>query len=345
LAGVLTDSFAEAASKVLPKLAGLHLSASTVERATEDAGGRVGASLEQGDTFGDHVAWEWRQDQHGRSVAYVSIGATSVPQQGPGAAKADGRMPYVAMVYNPPPEEPASPPAGAAAAAAPQAPASAKDKAATQMQARYLARLYELDELGLLLRKQAAQVGMEHAEQWVGLSDGGSGLEEFLQKNFNRPSLVVILDFYHPASRLEEVARLWHPGAEAAAQALAGQWCRSLKRLGGAPFLEQLRALPPPKGKLVRQKYAELLTYLENQRHRMDYPHYLEQGWHIGSGPVESACKTVVGQRLKLAGMRWGKAGTDNVCHLRALCKSEKGPWDAFWTGKVNKGSIFYQPK
>jgi len=46
---------------------------------------------------------------------------------------------------------------------------------------------------------------------------------------------------------------------------------------------------------------------------------------------VESACKTVVGQRLKLAGMRWGEDGADAVYHLRALYRSEKGQWEAFW--------------
>ena len=51
----------------------------------------------------------------------------------------------------------------------------------------------------------------------------------------------------------------------------------------------------------------------------------------IGSGPVESACKRVVGQRLKCAGMRWGEPGSDGVCHLRALFLSEKGQWDAYW--------------
>ena len=63
----------------------------------------------------------------------------------------------------------------------------------------------------------------------------------------------------------------------------------------------------------------------------------------IGSGPVESGCKTVVGQRMKLAGMRWRAYGTDGVCHLRALFKSDRGQWDAFWERKVNKRPINYQ--
>ncbi len=74
-----------------------------------------------------------------------------------------------------------------------------------------------------------------------------------------------------------------------------------------------------------------MLTYFVNNLHRMDYPEYVAEGWQIGSGVVESACKTVVGQRLKGAGMRWGSKGAHALCHVRALYRSEKGQWQAFW--------------
>jgi hypothetical protein len=51
----------------------------------------------------------------------------------------------------------------------------------------------------------------------------------------------------------------------------------------------------------------------------MDYPAYRAKGWHIGSGPVEAACKAVIGQPLKGAGMLWGLPGSDGVAHLRSL--------------------------
>jgi len=212
------------------------------------------------------------------------------------------------------------------------------------MQARYLAGLCALPLLGLLLRRQARQVGMEQAEVWVGISDGGGGLEDFLRRNFSRPGLTVILDFYHPASRLEGLAKLWREGDEGAARQAAQRWCAALKRQGGAALLERRRALPPPGRPAAAQKYRELLGYRENHRRKMDDPEYQRRGWHIGSGAVESACKTVVGQRLKRAGMRWGEEGTDQVCRLRALFKSEKDQWQAFWARRVNKGSINYQP-
>jgi len=84
-------------------------------------------------------------------------------------------------------------------------------------------------------------------------------------------------------------------------------------------------------GRGGRRAVAELVGYLDRHAHRMEYPEYLARGWCIGSGAVESACKTVVGQRLKLAGMRWGEDGADAVYHLRALYRSEKGQWEAFW--------------
>jgi hypothetical protein len=310
---------------VLPELAGLRLSESAAQRTTEAAGARLGQLLEDGQTLGFPKHWSWQRDAQGRTCAYISVDATGVRQQGPGGTQADGRLPYVAMVYNPVPDLPAEspdrPPPGAA------------------MQARYLAGLYDLPALGLQLRRQAGQVGMDRADRWIGVTDGGAGLEHFLRVNFPR-DLVLILDFWHPAEDLAELARLLHPTDEARAQEQARAWCQVMKAEGGAGIVRVLEALPlPPRQKAVREKHAAVLGYLRHNLHRMDYPTYLANGWLIGSGAVESACKTVVGQRLKLAGMRWSAEGADALCHLRALFRSEPGQWPAFWRRQVNQPS------
>ena len=64
----------------------------------------------------------------------------------------------------------------------------------------------------------------------------------------------------------------------------------------------------------------------------MDYPTYRSRGYDVGSGPVEAACKRLVGGRLKQAGMRWTVAGADAVLALRTLWYN--GEWDAFWQSK-----------
>lgn len=316
LGGGLSDSFAEAATRVLPEMAGLRVAETTVQRTAEGVGKRVAVYRRSGRTFGFPRPWPWHRDARGRSCAYISLDLTGVRQQAKNGGTAEGRMPYVAMVYNPVPELPEDCPQ--------QPPAQAT------MQARYLSGLYNLDELGLQLRKQAAQVGMDHAEVWIGLTDGGNGLEEFIRRNFPRDP-VLILDFWHAADHLTELAKLLHPDDEAKRNALVTSWCHTMKHKGGQAIVNVLRAYALPRKKAVQEKHAEVVNYLSSNLHRMDYPTYLANGWLIGSGAVESACKTVVGQRLKQAGMRWREYGTDAMCHLRALFKSESSQWEAFW--------------
>jgi hypothetical protein len=99
LAGTLS-SFAEAATKTLPKLAGLRVGESTVERTTERIGADVGARLEEGQTFGAKRSWKWSKDAEGQTVAYVSADLTGVGMQGPNGGAAEGRMAAVGMIWN-----------------------------------------------------------------------------------------------------------------------------------------------------------------------------------------------------------------------------------------------------
>ena len=100
MAGVV-GSFAVAAEDVLPRLAGLTLSESTVQRTTEAVGRHVEGLLADRHAFGPERAWDWHKDAEGRTCAYVSIDATGVPQQGPGGGADDARMATVAMVDDP----------------------------------------------------------------------------------------------------------------------------------------------------------------------------------------------------------------------------------------------------
>jgi hypothetical protein len=305
-----------AAEDVLPRLAGLTPSESTVQRTTEAVGRHVAALVADGQTFGPDPPWAWHKDAEGRACAYVSIDATGVPQRGPGGTADDARMAAVAMVYNPVPEDRQR---------------WAKPTAARpQWQARYLASLQGQEALGEPPRRQAAQVGMDTAQRWIGLSDGGSGLEDWLGTNFGRLD-AVILDSYHTSEHLRDLAKALHGAGTEAAQAHPQQWSHRLKHEGGRVLLEEARGQARPPGGSAREVWEATVTYFENQVHRRDDPTDRAKGWEIGSGPVESARKRVVGQRLKCAGMRWGEPGSDGVCPLRALFLSEKGQWDAFW--------------
>jgi hypothetical protein len=312
LAGAVADSF-EKGADLLEEMAGVRLSESTVERTTEDAGQRLVAVVVAGLTLGSKVDWPWHKDYDGKRCAYVELDATGVRQQRDGGGPAEGRMAYVGMVCNPSPEW------------------LWPDEKPQPMQARYLSGLYSLEEFGPLLRVPAGHVGMDRADRWIGLSDGGNGLEDRLRENFPRVELV-ILDFFHPAEKLTGLARLLHPQDDEKAEAQAQEWRQLLKEEGGAVLAAVLREWDWPRRPGLREAVDELIGYIDRHAHRMEYPEYLAHGWCIGSGAVESACKTVVGQRLKLAGMRWGEDGAHAVCHLRALYRSDRGQWEAFWS-------------
>lgn len=310
LAGTLA-SFGVAAERTLTRMSGIRLAESTVLRVTEEAGQRLGAKLAEKQTFGPQERWSWQRDAEGRRCAYLAVDHTGVPQQAAGGGPAESRMAAVAMVFN---------------ARSPFEEQPAKDP----HQVRYLAGFHDLDELGLQWRRQAAQVGWDYAEQQIALTDGAPCLERFIEKN--APLAVRILDFYHASEHVAELVRALHPGDENAFAKLQQHWCHQLKHEGGAALLATWESLDQSDwNDSQRECYRLQAGYVRNNVHRMDYPTYLARGWMIGSGPVEAACKLVVGGRLKGSGMRWREPGSDSLCHLRALFLSQPGQWEAFW--------------
>src|SRR2546430_14294297 len=73
-----------------------------------------------------------------------------------------------------------------------------------------------------------------------------------------------------------------------------------------------------------RQAIHKALAYFREHRHRMRYSALRAQNLPIGSGVVEAACKTLVSQRLKRAGMRWRMAGGEAILTVWALWQSER---------------------
>lgn len=310
LAGI-QESFGKAAGRTLRKLAGLSLSESTVERTTEAAGARLGEHRRSERVVGKAEPYAWHPDANGQTCAYVSLDATGILMQGDQGAKAEGRMVYVGMIYNPQPRRP-------------------DDEALSKPcdGVRYLAGLYSLDDLGAQMRRQGADVGMDAADVWIALTDGGNGLGDFIDVFF--PRAVKILDFHHATVHLAAFAKVFREGQPA--ERLLRAWCHILKHAGGVQMIKVLERLDRKKMAVATQaEHDALLNYLGNNVGRMDYPSYLKKGWQIGSGAIESACKTVVNQRLCLGGMRWGEEGSDAVAHLRALYRSDADQWEAFW--------------
>ena len=83
-------------------------------------------------------------------------------------------------------------------------------------------------------------------------------------------------------------------------------------------LLRLLRSLRDraPAGERQRQA-ANVISYVQYHRGRMNYRQLELDGYHVGSGNVESRCKQL-GLRVKGAGMNWSEDGLNAVLALLA---------------------------
>ena len=303
LAGTLLP-FADAASDILKRYAGVRLSTSTVLRSTEAAGERLRAQRKEGRMVQPLQAEpKWTAAREGcQPAAYVGLDAFSVPMQGVQASRAQHRMLYTALLYTPEKEH-----------------------------TRYLVD-FELDALAEQVRSQARALGIAQVSDLIAVTDGGNGLEEALERHLAE-DLTTILDWYHAAQHLCDFAKVWHAHDDE----VRSQWQQEAKGIlyeqGGEALLAHLGAieLPSSASAEVREEFRKLIGYFEKNRHRTDYPTYRQNGWDIGSGPTEAGCK-IIGERLKGSGMRWVEDGAATVAALRALYVSGGNLWDGFWS-------------
>ena len=312
--GGVQVAFGEVAQRSLPRMTGLNVSESTVQRVTEAAGHEVDrhAAVEQ--PLGPAEDWTWPVDAEGRTTAYVALDASGVPQQGPHGEQVEGRMPWVASVFAPVPRD-----------------AKAKHRL---RRVRYQSGLMSLPEIGRRRRRDCEEVGVAQADVVICLTDGGNGLEECLTQtvlNGIAREIVTILDYDHAADAVVKFVTASVPAAQATTAQEA--WLHKLKHSGGTAILSDLESLDLTAATAeARELHRQTCGYLRHKLHRMDSPSYLSRGWEIGSGEIESACKSIIGGRLKGPGMRWREPGTTAVCALRALFKSDPHLWDPHWS-------------
>jgi DNA-directed RNA polymerase subunit RPC12/RpoP len=193
---------------------------------------------------------------------------------------------------------------------------------------RYYTTLKGSSDFMLELRRSAMQKGLGCAKEVAALGDGGAWIWKEFEINF--PMATQILDFWHLMEHIFALAgALW--GEESReAKRWAEDARRLLKQKGGVALLTRLdRLRARRKKKAERDEIDKLIKYLGENRGRTAYDQYIKRGLDIGSGPVEAACKTLIGQRLKSSGMRWTEEGAEKIARLRAIHLS--GLWDEFW--------------
>ena len=180
----------------------------------------------------------------------------------------------------------------------------------------HVATFGDAEAIGDKLYAVAFRRGVERCNDVVVLGDGGRWIWNQARDNF--AGATEILDFYHAAEHLSEVAHAWYESGSKRAQAWLEE--RSLDFLEGRwdRVMRSIRAWKPIEADHIKTKHDNL-GYFRRNRERMRYDEYRANQMHIGSGIAESSCKCLVQARLKGSGMRWTEDGAESILQLRRL--------------------------
>jgi hypothetical protein len=166
--------------------------------------------------------------------------------------------------------------------------------------------------------------GMRHA-QAAFIGDGARCLWKWAEENLPEGT-VFIQDFWHVCERLSALA-----------QALFGEawrerferWKDLLRASKAHSVLRALRALAWQRAGAQREALDAEIGYLESGLHRMDYARYEREGWPVGSGAVEGACKHLIKARFSVTGARWRRKNIPQILALRVGIFNNE--WDDYW--------------
>jgi len=168
---------------------------------------------------------------------------------------------------------------------------------------------------------------------YIGLGDGAADNWSYLKPMTDHQTL----DFYHASEYVGRAAAVMFKGAKKKEEreAWLGDQLHQLKHKRGAAshllsVLDEFLSTTPLKNAEDAKTVLATVTYLQNQKGRMNYSYSVERNWPIGSGVTEAACKTLIKHRLCKSGARWKDDGALAVLSIRGL-RLTTGRWEEFW--------------
>jgi hypothetical protein len=172
-----------------------------------------------------------------------------------------------------------------------------------------------------------------HQRTWVVLVDGDRHQIELIQAEAARRKAAVhpVLDLVHVLEHLWAAAWCLHARDDPAAEdwvavhalaVLAGQARQVTSSLTAQADARELTASQ-------QAGVQECARYLENNEEYLRYDEALTAGWPIATGVIEGACRHLIGDRLYIAGSRWGVEGAEAILTLRAVI--DNGDFEAYW--------------
>ena len=168
----------------------------------------------------------------------------------------------------------------------------------------------------------------------VGVADGAAGNWKFLKKHTD----IQTVDFWHMTEYLAKASNVLYPGKNNIhkKQEWLDDSCHKAKHnFGGiSRILNELVEFSESKKRMNQEHRKHLdaaISYLSNHKSKMQYYKNVENNLPIGSGVTESACKTIVKNRMCKGAARWKQEGAKVVLSIRSLHMTPQR-WGQFWS-------------
>jgi hypothetical protein len=188
----------------------------------------------------------------------------------------------------------------------------------------YVATFEGKDALARLVEAEYLRRGGEHFRQVVALGDGAAWIWTMAEALY--PHATHIVDIYHAREHLHDLANHL-----AFITPDPPQWLADRRGELDAGNIDAVitAARQYPLDGVKAEELDKKLGYFERNAHRMRYQHFRDLGMFTGSGAIEGGIKAIVVQRAKQSGMHWTTEGAADIIALR--CQHASGRWDELW--------------
>lgn len=199
-----------------------------------------------------------------------------------------------------------------------------------------VATMENSETFGWQVAAEVHRRGLDRAARKACVCDGQAYNWSIYEMHLLPAGFVAVLDFLHLLAYLHDAAYALGGADEASVWKTYTHWLRWAWSGKVGVLLSALReaaATLKAKGSTAaarRQTVEETLTYVNNNRQRMNYPEYRCLGLPVSSAPVESTIKQI-NRRIKGSEKFWLEGGAEAMLQLRAAQLSQDERWKRYW--------------
>lgn len=199
-----------------------------------------------------------------------------------------------------------------------------------------VATMENSETFGWQVAAEVHRRGLDRAARKACVCDGQAYNWSIYEMHLLPAGFIAVLDFLHLLAYLHDAAYALGGADEARSWKTYKQWLRCAWSGKIGTLLSALReavAALKAKGATAaarRETVEETLTYVSNNRQRMNYPEYRCLGLPVSSAPVESTIKQI-NRRIKGSEKFWLEGGAEAMLQLRAAQLSQDDRWKRYW--------------